>query len=261
MAKYDDMSFGKAFAAARKEMGAGETFTWKGKSYTTNYKEEVASDKPMRPKARPEPMRPKARPSTTGGGGADKMPASKDKPRGRGDGAAEVARRSEDSKPKSYNSSGRGFGAGEMARRRTDARKAEEAKAEAARKAKEDMQDRAKAVAVGGAALGAAVLGGRAILKGAPKAPTTTAAATTTSKPANPAKTGGPRLSQNKTGGPRVGQTKTVKPTITRGAGGGVRVVGSTKFKSGGGKQAQMIDKALNPFNFSKGGMVKKGKK
>ena len=45
MAKYDDMSFSKAFAAARKEMGKGKTFTWKGKSYTTNLKEEEASKK------------------------------------------------------------------------------------------------------------------------------------------------------------------------------------------------------------------------
>lgn len=46
MAKYDEMSFGKAFAAARKEKGAGSTFTYKGKSYTTNYKEEQGSAKP-----------------------------------------------------------------------------------------------------------------------------------------------------------------------------------------------------------------------
>ena len=45
MAKYDDMSFGKAFAAARKELGKGKTFTWKGKSYTTNLKEEAATPK------------------------------------------------------------------------------------------------------------------------------------------------------------------------------------------------------------------------
>lgn len=42
MAKYDDMSFGKAFAAARREKGAGKTFTWKGNSYTT----DRADDKP-----------------------------------------------------------------------------------------------------------------------------------------------------------------------------------------------------------------------
>ena len=29
-------SFNKAFAAARKELGAGKTFTWQGKSYSTN---------------------------------------------------------------------------------------------------------------------------------------------------------------------------------------------------------------------------------
>lgn len=45
MAKYDDMSFGKAFAAARKELGKGKTFTWKGKSYTTDLKEEAAPKK------------------------------------------------------------------------------------------------------------------------------------------------------------------------------------------------------------------------
>lgn len=33
-------SFNKAFAAARKELGAGKTFTWNGKSYSTNYAEE-----------------------------------------------------------------------------------------------------------------------------------------------------------------------------------------------------------------------------
>jgi hypothetical protein len=41
---YDDMSFGKAFAAARKDMlgGGDKTFTWKGKSYGT----DLAGDKP-----------------------------------------------------------------------------------------------------------------------------------------------------------------------------------------------------------------------
>jgi hypothetical protein len=56
MAKYDDMSFKKAFAAARKEKGAGKTFTWKGKRYTTNYKEEEskAPKKSKRPPKRPD---------------------------------------------------------------------------------------------------------------------------------------------------------------------------------------------------------------
>ena len=53
MAKYDDMSFGKAFAAARREKGKGKTFTWKGKSYTTNYKEETGTDQAPTTSARP----------------------------------------------------------------------------------------------------------------------------------------------------------------------------------------------------------------
>lgn len=40
-------TFKEAFAKARKELGAGKTFTWNGKSYTT----DLAGEK--RPKARP----------------------------------------------------------------------------------------------------------------------------------------------------------------------------------------------------------------
>jgi hypothetical protein len=36
----DNMSFGEAFAHARHEMGAGETFSWRGDTYNTFYKEE-----------------------------------------------------------------------------------------------------------------------------------------------------------------------------------------------------------------------------
>jgi hypothetical protein len=78
MAKYDDMSFGKAFAAARKEKGAGKTFTWKGNSYTTDRADDkkkkssgssstgsvvdraraaidrAEGERPMRPVARPK---------------------------------------------------------------------------------------------------------------------------------------------------------------------------------------------------------------
>lgn len=50
---YDDMSFSKAFAAARKEMGAGKTFSWKGKKYTTDLKEEAKGASSPKPKARP----------------------------------------------------------------------------------------------------------------------------------------------------------------------------------------------------------------
>lgn len=32
-------SFKQAFAAARKKLGAGKTFTWNGKTYSTNYAE------------------------------------------------------------------------------------------------------------------------------------------------------------------------------------------------------------------------------
>lgn len=51
--KYNDMSFKKAFAAARKAQGAGKVFTWKGKRYTTNTKEDEANKKSIRPKKRP----------------------------------------------------------------------------------------------------------------------------------------------------------------------------------------------------------------
>ncbi len=53
MAGYDDMSFGKAFAAARKEKGKGKTFTWKGNSYSTNYKEETGTRQAPRTSERP----------------------------------------------------------------------------------------------------------------------------------------------------------------------------------------------------------------
>jgi hypothetical protein len=51
-------SFKEAFAAARKKLGAGKTFEWNGKSYSTNYKEETgksasaAPTKSIRPKAK-----------------------------------------------------------------------------------------------------------------------------------------------------------------------------------------------------------------
>lgn len=70
MAKYDDMSFGKAFAAARKEKGAGKTFSWRGNSYTTDYKEEKPkgstsrSSAPSAPPARPTAERESRGPST-----------------------------------------------------------------------------------------------------------------------------------------------------------------------------------------------------
>ena len=57
--KYDDMSFKKAFNAARKSQGAGKVFTWKGKRYTTNTKEDEAKKKVTKPKPRPKSGAPK----------------------------------------------------------------------------------------------------------------------------------------------------------------------------------------------------------
>jgi hypothetical protein len=64
MAKYDDMSFGKAFAAARGDLGSGKTFTWKGKTFKT----DTADGKKAAPKASAMSSSPKpaARPSWMG---------------------------------------------------------------------------------------------------------------------------------------------------------------------------------------------------
>ena len=55
MANRDEMSFGKAFADARREMGAGKTFTWRGSKYTTDLAEEAS--KAPRESARPQTRR------------------------------------------------------------------------------------------------------------------------------------------------------------------------------------------------------------
>jgi hypothetical protein len=89
-------SFKEAFAKARKELGAGKTFTWSGKSYTTDYAEEAGKKAAPKPKARPEGLKAKtdggARPTV---GEAGSMPTAKAKG-GRGEGATEMARRSKD---------------------------------------------------------------------------------------------------------------------------------------------------------------------
>ena len=41
---FDDMSFSEAFAAARDTLGAGQTFNWKGSSYTTNLAPATPTD-------------------------------------------------------------------------------------------------------------------------------------------------------------------------------------------------------------------------
>ena len=67
--KYDDMTFKKAFVAARKAKGAGKVFTWKGKRYTTNLKEEEkklkASKGTIRKSGAPKKsLKPKKRPGS-----------------------------------------------------------------------------------------------------------------------------------------------------------------------------------------------------
>jgi hypothetical protein len=44
------MSFRQAFADARRELGAGRTFNWRGSSYTTNYAEEEGSSRRSSPR-------------------------------------------------------------------------------------------------------------------------------------------------------------------------------------------------------------------
>jgi hypothetical protein len=73
-------TFKEAFAKARKELGAGKTFTWNGKSYTTDLAEEAGKKATPKPKARPEGLKAKtdggARPTV---GEAGSMPAAKAK--------------------------------------------------------------------------------------------------------------------------------------------------------------------------------------
>jgi hypothetical protein len=72
-------TFKEAFAAARKEKGAGKTFMHNGKSYSTDYAEEAKGKKP---KAKPAPTKPKARPANLNpqSGAAQSGTAGKVKP-------------------------------------------------------------------------------------------------------------------------------------------------------------------------------------
>lgn len=56
----DDMSFGKAFAMKRDELGAGKTFTWRGNKYTTDL------EKKQTPTAAQAEVEPKAEAPATG---------------------------------------------------------------------------------------------------------------------------------------------------------------------------------------------------
>ena len=98
------MTFKEAFAKARKEKGAGKTFTWQGKSYSTNYAEETKDSGPKRPKAKPETEgdtkasrpRPKPRASAASTPKVETKALPRQGASGRGDGRAEVTRRRAD---------------------------------------------------------------------------------------------------------------------------------------------------------------------
>ena len=53
-------TFKEAFAAARKEKGAGKTFTYKGDTYSTNYTEEEKKPTGTKPKAKPAGLNPQS---------------------------------------------------------------------------------------------------------------------------------------------------------------------------------------------------------
>ena len=53
-------TFKEAFAAARKEKGAGKTFTYKGDTYSTNYVEEEKKPTGTKPKAKPAGLNPQS---------------------------------------------------------------------------------------------------------------------------------------------------------------------------------------------------------
>ena len=62
--KYDNLTFKKAFVAARKAKGAGKVFTWKGKRYTTNTKEDEKKITKRKSGAPKKSLKPKKRPGS-----------------------------------------------------------------------------------------------------------------------------------------------------------------------------------------------------
>ena len=71
-------TFKETFAAKRKELGAGKTFMWEGKSYTTDYateKKQAAPTASNKPKARPASPQSGAAQSGTAGKVAPKPKA------------------------------------------------------------------------------------------------------------------------------------------------------------------------------------------
>ena len=76
-------SFKETFKAERDKKGPGKTFTWNGKSYSTDYAEEKKSAPTTKPKAKPAPTKPKARPANLNpqSGAAQSGTAGKVKPK------------------------------------------------------------------------------------------------------------------------------------------------------------------------------------
>ena len=74
--KYDNMTFKKAFVAARKAKGAGKVFTWKGKRYTTNTKEDEKKITRRKSGAVKKSLKPKTRPGS-GGVSVEKITVTK----------------------------------------------------------------------------------------------------------------------------------------------------------------------------------------
>lgn len=124
----------------------------------------------------------------------------------------------------------------------------------AKRRAQQEMSDKAKKVAAGGAALGAAVVGARAALKGAPKAPRPVAKPTV-SNPTYNARSG------MKTGFQGKMETGVARPGLKTGGRGLSGNPAPFERIAGGGGRASMDSKDDKLPLFSKGGMATKGKK
>jgi len=231
----DELSLAEATAYFNKrsaETGA-KKFRYKGEVYdlSGNKSTVVTTPKPSTKAADDKPMRPRARPA------APEKPVNTVRP--------EVPQKPKAAAPAPKKYSGRGDGASEVSRRKTDA----------ARKAQEDMSDKAKKVAAGGAALGAAVVGARAALKGGVKPPRKPATPTVTNPKYNP-------RSGTKTGFQGKYETSVGRPGYydsKRSLSGNPEPM---KYVGGGGRAtapgAEKDDKL--PL-FSKGGMATKGKK
>jgi hypothetical protein len=139
-------TFAEAFRAARKDKGAGETFTWRGKSFTTDY----ASNKSAAPAARQKPSAPTAtqKPNTSTTKQGPAAPAVK-----QADNPAVTAAPTQ--QRRSFGQSSAGAAAFEAGQRVLEAqaaadaaRAAKDAAADAARAAKDAADRKAKMMAL-----------------------------------------------------------------------------------------------------------------